>query len=317
MDILRLTDELPELAPSVATIGFFDGVHRGHQYLIDHVVREARASGLQSMVITFDEHPRKVLQASYVPKMLSTLDSKLILLSRTKIDRCVVLHFDREMAQLSAQQFMQQVLRERLNVRKLIIGYDNRFGHDRREGFEDYVRYGREMGIEVKHNPAFELEGIKVSSSVVRHYIEQGDIEQANRCLGYPYTLIGRVVKGHQEGRRMGFPTANLDTTEFGQLVPAGGVYAVTARQQQSVVNLKAMMNIGQRPTFGGHHTTLEVNIFHFEGDIYGQLLLVSFLHRIRGERKFDSVEALRAQLKSDRQAIEQQFKQEDNDENE
>lgn len=294
--------------PCVATIGFFDGVHRGHQYLIRQVVDEAKASGMQSAVITFDEHPRKVLHSDYQPQMLSTLQTKLILLSRTGIDNAVLLHFDKAMASLSARDFMAEVLRDRLNVRKLIIGYDNRFGHNRSEGFDDYVRYGRELGIEVVHAKALTQNGVNVSSSYIRKLIANGEIELANQCLGYSYTIVGRVTTGFQEGRKLGFPTANLDIAGSGQLVPATGVYAVKVRTQESMSMKHGMMNIGTRPTFNGHNVTLETYIMNFSGNLYGQTLLVSFVHRIRGEQKFDSPEALAQQLRADAKIVEEQF---------
>ena len=293
-----------QLQACVATIGFFDGVHRGHQFLIRHLVETARQDGLASTVITFDEHPRKVLQSDYQPEMLSTLDSKLLLLSKTEVDNAVVLHFDRQMAALSAREFMQQVLHDHLNVKKLFVGYDHRFGHNRAETFDDYVRYGKEMGIEVVKNESFQIDGINISSSVIRSFLKEGEIEMANQCLGYPYTIIGKVVNGYHEGRKLGFPTANLDISHFGQLIPAPGVYAVKARMENTVVWKHGMMNIGTRPTFNGKGITLETHIFNFDGDIYNQLLLVSFVKRIRGERKFDGPEELALQLKEDEETV-------------
>lgn len=286
--------------PCVATIGFFDGVHRGHQFLIHHLVETARQDGMQSMVITFDEHPRKVLQSDYQPEMLSTLDSKLLLLSKTEVDETVVLHFDKVMASMSAREFMQQVLYDHLHVRKLFIGYDHRFGHNRAETFDDYVRYGKELGIEVVKNQAFSLNGINVSSSVIRSFLKEGEVDMANQCLGYPYTIVGKVVNGYHEGRKIGFPTANLDLSHFGQMIPAPGVYAVKVRLENTVVWKRGMMNVGTRPTFDGKQLTLETHIFNFDGDIYGQLLLVSFVQRIRGEQKFEGPEELAEQLKED-----------------
>lgn len=192
MKTIRLDDFTQSVEPCVATIGFFDGVHKGHQFLIRHVMDEAKAAGLQSTVITFDKHPRQVLQEDYIPEMLSTLDSKLLLLSKTGVDNSVVLRFNKEMAELSAREFMAQVLRDRLHVKKLIIGYDNRFGHNREEGFDDYVRFGEELGIEVIKNEAFLLNGINVSSSVVRAFLKEGEIEMANSCLGY-HTRVSRL----------------------------------------------------------------------------------------------------------------------------
>ncbi len=306
-----LSDESSQ-KPCVATIGFFDGVHRGHQYLISRLVETARRDGLASTIITFDEHPRKVLQSDYQPEMLSTLDSKLLLLSKTEVDNVVVLHFDQAMAALSAREFMQQVLHDHLHVKKLFIGYDHHFGHNRAESFDDYVRYGKEVGIEVVRNEAFQIDGINISSSVIRSLLKEGEVEMANQCFGFPYTIIGKVVSGYHEGRKLGFPTANLDISHFGQLIPAPGVYAVRVRMEQSVTMMRGMMNIGMRPTFGGTQMTLEAHIFNFDGDIYDQLLLVSFVKRIRGEQKFDSPEELAAQLKEDEQTVLEFFDKEE-----
>ncbi|SFF81816.1 bifunctional riboflavin kinase/FAD synthetase [Prevotella sp. KH2C16] len=294
--------------PCVATIGFFDGVHRGHRFLIDHVRAEAGRAGMASMVITFDEHPRRVLQSDFQPDLLCTPESKQALLLETGIDRLEVLHFDKEMSQLTAREFMKQILRDRLHVRKLVIGYDNRFGHNRSEGFDDYVRYGQELGIDVIHNEAFTIDGEQVSSSAIRRMISRGDIEKGNRFLGYPYTLTGKVVGGHREGRKLGFPTANLSLTNHTLLVPAPGVYAVRARLNESPAWHRGMTNIGTRPTFGGTETTLETHIFDFGEDIYGQILQISFVQRIREEQKFDTPNALKAQLEHDKQQIEQRF---------
>ena len=308
---LNLDNSLDETIPCVATVGFFDGVHRGHTYLINRVVEEAKAMGLLSVVITFDKHPREVLNHDCKPELLCTLDSKLLLLSRTGIDEVVVLPFDEKMARMSAHDFMQTILKVRLNVRKLVVGYDNRFGFRCLEGIDDYIRYGREMDMEVVRNQNFMLNDINVSSSVIRNYIRQGEIQLANQCLGYPYTIAGIVKGGEQEGRKIGFPTANLDTSDFGQLIPAPGVYAVKVRLMQSVSVKPAMMNIGNRPTFGGTHLSIETHIFNFDEDIYGQLLLVSIMFRIREEQKFDTVEKLQEQLKEDKELILQQFDKE------
>lgn len=296
---------MPEL---VATIGFFDGVHRGHRFLIDRVIEEAQRSGMSSAVITFDRHPREVLQTDYQPDLLSTLDEKLLLLSKTHVDNTVVLHFDASLAALTAHDFMRDVLQGQLKVRKLIIGYDNRFGHNRSEGFDDYVRYGKELGIEVIRADAFLPDDVRVSSSVIRTCLREGRVEEANRLLGYDYTIESRIVSGYQNGRKMGFPTANLDVTRCQQLLPASGVYAVLVRLKDSVGWKRGMMNIGHRPTFNGTTTSMEVNLFNFSGDLYGQELLVSFISKIRDERKFDSIDALAEQLQHDKVQISKLF---------
>lgn len=296
---------MPEL---VATIGFFDGVHRGHRFLIDRVIEEAQRLGMSSAVITFDRHPREVLQTDYQPDLLSTLDEKLLLLSKTHVDNTVVLHFDASLAALTAHDFMRDVLQRQLKVRKLIIGYDNRFGHNRSEGFDDYVRYGKELGIEVIRADAFLPDDVRVSSSVIRTCLREGRVEDANRLLGYDYTIESRIVSGYQNGRKMGFPTANLDVTRCQQLLPASGVYAVLVRLKDSVGWKRGMMNIGHRPTFNGTTTSMEVNLFNFSGNLYGQELLVSFISKIRDERKFDSIEALAEQLQHDKVQINKLF---------
>ncbi len=301
-------DDIGNISPCVATIGFFDGVHLGHRFLIGQVIKEARSMGVLSMVITFDRHPREVLHQDYQPELLTTLPSKLQLLENTGVDQVVVLHFDEAMAQLSAKQFMNQMLRNRLQVKRLIMGYDNRFGHNRAEVFDDYVRYGRELGIAVTHHSAFEMNGIELSSSVVRAFLKEGEVELANRCLGYPYTIEGRVVDGFKEGRRMGYPTANLDMSGSGQLVPANGVYAVRVGIGDCRKTLPAMTCIGVRPTFGGTERTLETFIVNFHDDLYGQQLRLSFVKYIREERKFDNITQLVNQLKEDERVIERIF---------
>lgn len=299
---------LADNTPYVATIGFFDGVHRGHQYLISRLMEQAAAAGMPSMVITFDRHPREVLGSNYQPRMLSTLSEKLQRLRQTGVDRCEVLSFTPQLAALTAREFMQHVLKEQLNVGKLYIGYDNRFGHNREEGFDDYVRYGREMGIEVIHNDAFHLNQVNISSSVVRSFLDEGEVELANQCLGYNYTVEGGVVDGVQEGRKMGFPTANIEPSYALKLIPAPGVYAVKVRVEGTDEWLSGMMNIGTRPTFGENKLSLEVHILHFSGNLYGRTLAVSFVKRLRAERRFSSPSALRNQLIRDEQAVEELF---------
>lgn len=312
MNIIKLNNETITMPPCVATIGFFDGVHKGHRFLINHVIQEATDAGLQSTVITFDRHPREVLQSDYIPQMLNWLDKKMSLLGNTGVDNAVLLHFDKDMASLSSYDFMKKVLRDQLNVKKLVIGYDNRFGHNRDEGFEDYVRYGKELGIEVIRNQAFVLNGVNVSSSVIRSFLKDGEVEMAEACLGYYYTIAGKVVHGYKQGRKMGFPTANLDMSCSHQLIPAPGVYAVKVHIVGDDKCRYGMMNIGRRPTFGGDNITIEINIFDFATEIYGKILHVSFVHRIREERKFNNALELADQLKEDRRLIEEQFLKED-----
>lgn len=271
----------------VATIGMFDGVHCGHQFVLQHVVDEARQRGLQSMAITFDKSG---------PQTLTPLDQKRLLLTKTGIDRIEVLTFNDALKQMTAREFMQQELRDRLGVKVLLTGYDNRFGHNRTEGFDDYVRYGQELGIEVLQLPQ---EG-EISSSIIRQLVAEGAISKANQLLGNPYTILGSVEHGEHIGTKLGYPTANLVLVDDCQLIPATGVYAVKIRMENSVEWKHGMMNIGMRPTFDGQSQTLEVNVFRLKENLYGQQLQVAFFERLRGEQRFDSIEALKAQLQQD-----------------
>ena len=291
----------------IATIGFFDGVHIGHCHLIKMLKKVARERGVKSCVITFDRHPRQVVQPEWCPEMLTTLDEKKQLLEATGIDRCEVLHFDREMANQSARDFMLHTLKERLGVSILATGYDNRFGHNRSEGFDDYVRYGKEIGIEVIRGDELTDGSNNVSSSSIRRMLKEGRIEDATRCLGREYTTTGTVVGGEHIGRTIGFPTANIRPNDSTKLIPANGVYAVDMWSDTGeILRRRAMLNIGTRPTFDGKATTIEVHIPHFEGNLYGSTLTIAFIRKIRDERKFDSPEALVEQLNKDLKDIEQ-----------
>ena len=285
---------------TVATVGFFDGVHSGHRYLIDRLKAVARENNCMSMIITFDKHPRQVLNSDYKPMLLSTLDEKLNLLSQTGIDCCVVLPFTADMADLSAHDFMKTILSERLSVATLMIGYDNRFGHRREDGYEQYVAYGKELGISVIDSDSFSYGNGSVSSSMVRRFISAGDVERAAECLGRPYSLSGMVVHGEAKGRTIGFPTANIVPADADKLIPDGGVYAVLVSLDDSSTMLNGMMNIGSRPTFDGKMQTLEVHIFDFDGDIYKHSLRVFFIKKIRNERCFSSPDELAKQLETD-----------------
>ncbi len=300
--------EYIQTAPCVATIGFFDGVHCGHKYLIKSVLDCAADSDMQSMVISFENHPQYVVCDDYRPLLLTTNEEKLHLLSMTGIDNCVLLRFDKDMAAMSAHEFMRTVLRDKLNVKKLIIGYNNRFGHDRTEGFSEYAAYGKQLGIEVLLSDAFTIEGNKVSSSVIRSFLADGNVEGAQRCLGYPYFIHGTVVQGVHEGRKMGFPTANMCVNDELKLIPRNGVYAVKALIGGFPKVWDAMMNIGMRPTFGDNIMSLEAHIFGFDGNIYGKRINIKFMHRLRDERKFSSVDELAAQLRLDMKDVKRLF---------
>lgn len=276
-----------------ATIGFFDGVHRGHRCLIEQLTELARLRRMDTLVLTMDRHPRLVLQSDYIPQLLTTLDEKCRLLRETGITRLDVLTFDSEMARLSAEEFMREVLKPR-DVSLLLMGYDHRFGHGEAV-FDDYVRWGEACGIEVVK--AHELSDIHVSSTSIRRLLAKGDISEAQRLLGHPYLLSGTVVKGHRLGHTLGFPTANLAVTA-GKVLPRDGAYAV--RTPYGV----GMMDIGTRPTANnGSDLSIEVHLIDFSGDLYGQTLTLELVGFLREERAFPSLEALKAQLEHDREA--------------
>ena len=300
-----------QAVPCVATIGMFDGVHKGHRFVLSHVCDYAKKWGLQSMVITFDRHPREVVQTDWKPLLLTTNDERMQLLAETGINYVKVLHFTPEMAALSAHDFMV-MMKEQLGVKVLLMGYDNRFGHNRQDTFEDYVRYGKEIGMKVEQltslcqQPIVNSQLPEISSSVIRRLLTEGNVKDAALCLSHPYSIKGMVVKGEHIGTELGYPTANLLPSDSRKLIPVPGVYAVKcqllmANSQQ----LTGMMNIGTRPTFGTNPQTLEVHILDYEGDLYGQEIRVSFIERLRDERRFDNLEELKAQLDEDKKRIE------------
>ena len=300
METIFLNDNHTTVNPCAVTIGFFDGVHKGHLFLIEKVKKYAQEKAIAAGVVTFDRHPREVLTDGYQPEMLSTLDERLERLAMTGIDYCFVVPFNQETAALTAHEFMENVLHNQFHVQQLVIGYDHRFGHNRSEKFDDYVRYGEEMGMEVVGCDAFVMNQIHISSSAIRRYLSQGNIEQAEQCLGYPYTLSGQVVRGEQKGRKMGFPTANLDIEGQRKLIPQQGAYAVRVKIEGEDSERLGMMNIGHRPTFGNKPTTIEVHILDFDGNLYGQRLTISFMHYLRNEHQYDSPEHLAEQLRKD-----------------
>lgn len=287
----------------VATIGFFDGVHLGHRFLIDELKRLAADRGLPSAIITFASHPRTVLQPDFHPNLLNTLDEKLEQIKTTGVDKCIVLDFSLELSKLSAKEFITSVLREQFNVKTLLIGYDHRFGHDRTDGFEQYVAYGAACGMEVVKASPFDAGNITVSSSEVRDRLLKGHVEEAGNLLSYQYNLTGHIVNGYKVGRKLGFPTANIVVDNPDKIVPAIGVYAVWVYLEGE--QHKGMLYIGDRPTLeNGKDITMEVNILNFNRDIYNNLITVAFVSYVRGDIKFNSLDELKNQLAVDRDVV-------------
>ena len=303
MRVIHDTQAITE--PGVmATIGFFDGVHLGHRFLIDEVKAAAAQRGLPSAVITFPTHPRSVLQQAYQPRLLNSFADKLRLLATTGVDYCIVLDFTEALSQLSAEAFLR-ILATQWRVKGLVIGYDHRFGHDRRDGFEQYVEYGERWGIEILKAAAFDAGHTAVSSSEIRRLVQEGKVERAAQLLTYAYHISGRIVSGYKVGRTLGFPTANIQPDDPMQLLPGIGVYAVWV--EVAGQRYKGMLYIGSRPTLdNGTQLSIEVHILHFSGDIYNDPIRVSFAHFVRGDEKFDSLEALKAQLMRDREVVDQ-----------
>lgn len=296
------SNSIPENQKIVATIGFFDGVHLGHQYLIEQLKKIANSKKLPSAVITFPVHPRRVLYTDYQPALLCGYNEKLERLSRTGIDYCISLDFTQPLSQLSARDFIQQILALQFHVDTLIIGYDHRFGHNRADGFDDYVLYGKEVGIEVIQ--ALKLESSShVSSSEIRTSLIKGDIALANSMLGYRYTISGQIVEGFKVGRTIGFPTANIKIWEDFKVIPAFGVYAVYVNIDKHQYG--GMLYIGKRPTLhNGDNISLEVNIFDFEGDLYGKTLSVEFVKFVRHDEKFPNLEILIKYITQDKKNV-------------
>lgn len=304
MIVVRNTETLKGQA-LVATIGFFDGVHRGHRFLIEEMRLVAKTKGLPSAVITFADHPRAVLHADYQPKLLNSFEERLELLETTGIDYCIVLDFTAELSHLPAFDFIHTILARQLHVKALLIGYDHRFGHDRTDGFEQYVVYGAECGMEVIQATAYDNGCTSVSSSEIRRLIEKGNVEDAAYLLTYPYQVGGHIVSGYKVGRTLGFPTANIQIDEPFKILPGIGVYAVYVYLKG--FRYEGMLYIGNRPTLNnGTEVTMEVNIFDFCGDIYNDEIIVSFIRFVRGDEKFDSLEALKEQLEIDRLTVKQ-----------
>lgn len=288
-------------SPLVASIGFFDGVHLGHRYLIQQIKQKADEKDMLSAVITFPVHPRKILQTDYQPALLCGYEERVNRLATTGLDLCISLDFTSEISHLSAREFIHKILKERYNVDTLLIGYDHRFGHNREDGFEEYQKYGTEEGLDIIQ--AKEFEGEHISSSRIRMLLKEGDVQKAAELLSYNYQISGKIVEGFKVGRTIGFPTANIQSWEQYKVIPAFGVYAVFVYIDE--VKYGGMLYIGKRPTLhNGENVSVEVNVFDFEGDLYNKSLTVEFLEFVRPDQKFDGLEILRAQLYQDQENV-------------
>ena len=285
---------------SVVTIGTFDGVHIGHQSILKKIISYSISNNCNSIVLTFFPHPRMVLQGDNTIKLLNTIEEKSKLFSNIGIDNLIVHPFDKEFSRLTAEDFVKKILIEKLNIQKIIIGYDHRFGRNRSANIEDLIAFGEKYDFEVEQISAQEISEISVSSTKIRKFLSEGEVETSNKFLGYPYFITGKVVKGNQIGRTINFPTANIKIPEEYKLIPKNGVYIISCNIES--VNYFGMANIGTNPTVSGLEQKIEVHFFSFNKDIYNLEIQVDFHHRIRDEKKFDSLDELKNQLNKDKQ---------------
>lgn len=292
MDVYRHPDLYERKPFTVATIGTFDGVHLGHQVILRRVIALARASGGTSLLITFHPHPRQILFPDRPPvAMLHTLEEKIAALEALGLDQLLVLPFTRAFSETPSEVFIREVLAGTVGVKRLVIGYDHRFGRGRSGGLDELRSFSAELGYEVEEIPAQTIDDAEISSTRIRQALNSGDPATAARYLGYPYVLAGEVVHGEKQGRLLGYPTANIQPEDPHKLVPADGVYL--CRAQVRGETLYGLMSIGRKPTLGDFERTCEIYLLDFSGDLYGARLQAEFLEYLRPQRKFSSLEAL------------------------
>lgn len=283
---------------SILTIGTFDGVHIGHQKIIEHLNANKTSKKDKSVILTFFPHPRMVLNADNDIKMLNTIDEKAQLLEKFGLDHLVIQPFTQEFSKLSALEFVRDILVNTLQVKKLVIGYDHHFGKNREGNFEQLLKYKNEYNFELEKITAQEIENVSVSSTKIRKALENGIIEKANKYLGYNYMLTGEIVTGKGLGRKLNFPTVNLYIKETYKLIPKTGVYIVKTQIEENTIF--GIMNIGYRPTIDGKNQTIEIHLLDFNANLYGKKMQIEILNRLRDEQKFDSVEHLTEQIQED-----------------
>ncbi len=305
------TFAIPELdynTQCCVTIGSFDGLHKGHMSILKQLVEEASQKGLKSLVFTFDPHPRTVLSQGAPLQLLSTLEEKKNNLEQLGIDYLVIFPFDLEFSRLSARDFVTTILVKGLHTKKIIIGYDHRFGRNRNADIDDLIEFGREFNFEVQQIQAKQIDAISISSTKIRNALQEGSISTANSYLGYHYCLSGTVIKGNQLGRTLGYPTANIQVDESLKLIPYQGVYIAKSTIDNEEVY--GMMNIGTKPTVDGKVQSIEIHYFNFEQNLYDRSLKIELLHRLRDEQKFETIKQLEEQLQIDKAQSLQWIKQ-------
>jgi len=298
MKIYRSIEDYNEVKRSVVTIGTFDGIHLGHQKILSRLIKSSKNKDLNSVVLTFFPHPRIILNKYNEVKMIDTLDEKIIHLNEIGIDSLIIHPFDKNFSLLSANQFIKDFLVDKLKIKHIIIGYDHRFGKGREASVTDLKNYADDYDFTVEEIRAQEIEKITVSSTKIRNSINQGDIKTTEKYLGRYFNLTGKVVKGDGLGKKINYPTANIFIEETYKIIPKDGVYLVETIIKDKL--FKGMMNIGHRPTIGTNVKSIEVHLFNFNEDIYGQVISIKMISKIRDEKKFSSIQALKEQLVKD-----------------
>lgn len=300
MKIYKSIDEYNESKSSVVTIGTFDGVHKGHQKIFHKVLNASKQSNLSSVVLTFFPHPRIILNKYNDIKMIDSLDEKINHLEKIGIDHLVIHPFDKKFSLLSADQFIKEYLLEKLKLKHIIIGYDHRFGKGREASVTDLKKYSNEFNFVLDEIDAQEIEKIAISSTKIRNSINEGDLKTTKIYLGRFFSLTGKVVKGDGLGKQIDYPTANISIKEDYKIIPKDGVYYIKTTIDNNLYN--GMMNIGHRPTIGTKEKSIEVNLFNFNIDIYDRVISIDVVEKIRDEKKFASIEALKTQLAKDQE---------------
>lgn len=298
MKTIHGIENFPASEGSIVTIGTFDGVHLGHQQILKQLIDTSQQSKLKSVLLTFFPHPRMVLQPDISMHLIQTIEEREKALRKTGLDYLVIHPFSEKFSRLSADDYVKQILVDKLNVRKVVVGYDHRFGRNRTASLEDMYNYADIYDFEVIEIDAKKIKSTAVSSTKIRKAIDQGDIALANSYLGDPFTLEGVVVHGDKRGRELSYPTANIELQNKHKIIPKQGVYLIQSDIDNQVVY--GMMNIGTKPTFDTTNPSIEVHFFDWNGDLYDQTLQVKLLKWIRDEQKFDSVEELQAQIHAD-----------------
>lgn len=299
MQVFKSLENLPKFKNAIVTIGTFDGVHLGHQKLLERINELAKKNNGESILITFHPHPRFVVQPDCDLKLLNTIDEKIELIEKYKVDNIVVAPFSKEFSDMPAISYVKDFLVENFKPHTLVIGYDHHFGKNRRGNISLLEEYKNIFDYNVEQISKETIQDIDISSTKIREALAQGKVQTANQLLGHQYSISGFVTKGEQLGRKIGFPTANVQLLVDYKLIPKNGVYIVNVKVKNKL--FKGMLNIGLRPTIEGLNKTIEVNIFDFDEDIYGDKIEIFLLKYIREEQKFQSLEALKQQLEKDK----------------